>query len=43
MNEPIFNLNPPYTIAIRQVWLSPGAANCMLFNLMGHASPYLFR
>ncbi len=32
MNEPIFNLNQPYTIVIRQQWLPPGAANCMVFN-----------
>ncbi len=32
MNELIFNLNQPYTIAIRQQWLPPGAANCMAFN-----------
>ncbi len=31
MNEP-FNLNQPYTIAIKQQWLPPGAANCMVFN-----------
>ncbi len=32
MNKPIFNLNQPYTIAIRQQWLPPGAANCIVFN-----------
>ncbi len=36
MNEPIFNsvhhLNRPYTIAVRQQWLPPGASNCMVFN-----------
>ncbi len=36
MNEPIFNLNQPYTIDIRQQWLPPGAANCMVFNFKGH-------
>ncbi len=32
MNESIFNLNQPYTIAIRQQWLPPGVTNCMVFN-----------
>ncbi len=32
MNEPIFNLNQPYTIAIKKTWLPPCAANCMVFN-----------
>ncbi len=32
MNEPIFNLNEPYTIAIRQQWLPLGATNCVVFN-----------
>ncbi len=32
MNEPIFNLNQPYTIVKRQQWLPPAAANCMVFN-----------
>ncbi len=32
MNEPIFNLNRPYTIAIRQQWLPPDVTNCMVFN-----------
>ncbi len=36
MNEPIFSsvhhLQRPYTIAIRQQWLSPGVYNLMLFN-----------
>ncbi len=35
MNEPIFNLNQPYIIAIRQQWLSPGAAICMVINFKG--------
>ncbi len=35
MNEPIFNLNRPYTIAIRQQWLAQGAANCMVVNFKG--------
>ncbi len=34
MNEPIFNsvhhLHQPYTIAIRQQWLTPGVSNCMV-------------
>ncbi len=36
MNEPIFksvhHLHRPYTIAIRQQWLTPGVTNCMVFN-----------
>ncbi len=35
MNQPIFNLNQPYTIAISQQWLPAGATNCMLFNFKG--------
>ncbi len=36
MTEPIFNsvhhLYQPYTITIRQQWLTPGVSNCMVFN-----------
>ncbi len=36
MNEPIFNsvhhFHRPYTIAIKQQWLTPGVSNCMVFN-----------
>ncbi len=32
MNESIFNLNQPYTIAIIQQLLRPGFTNCMEFN-----------
>ncbi len=32
MNEPIFNLNQLYTIAIMQQWLPPGVTNCIVFN-----------
>ncbi len=35
-NEPIFNsehhLHWPYTIAIREQWLTPDVSNCMIFN-----------
>ncbi len=42
--EPIFNsvhhLHQPYTIAIRQQWLTPGVSNCMVFNFNDHISNF---
>ncbi len=31
--NPVHHLHRPYTIAIRQQWLTPGVSNCMVFNL----------
>ncbi len=40
MNEPLFNsvdqLHRPYTVAIRQQWLTPGVSNCLVFNFNQH-------
>ncbi len=42
MNEPIFNVNQPYTIAIRQQWLPLGVTTCMVFNFKSSSFYHLF-